>query len=81
MRKVKVGQQRLPGIGSLFELRTACGLAVSVAHHPSGRRHLSLIEPGADEPLATVILSRTEALAVAALLTGTNIELTTTPTS
>jgi K+/H+ antiporter YhaU regulatory subunit KhtT len=81
MRKVKVTQERLPGIGTLFELRTACGLAVSVAYHPSGRRHVSLTEPGADEPLATVALSRTEALAVAALLTGTNIELTTMPKS
>jgi K+/H+ antiporter YhaU regulatory subunit KhtT len=77
MRKLKVRHERLPGIGDLFELDTAAGLTVTVVTHRSGRRDIAVGKMGADEPAITAALSRTESTAVAALLTGTNIELTT----
>jgi K+/H+ antiporter YhaU regulatory subunit KhtT len=76
MRKLKVRHERLPGVGDLFELDTAGGLTVSVACLRSGRRDIAVTQPGDDEPLATAALSRSEALAVAALLTGTAVEFT-----
>ena len=81
MRKLKVRHERLPGIGDRFELDTAAGLTVTVVNHRSGRRDISLGESGAETPLATASLSRTEAVAVVALLTGLHIELTTIPSS
>ena len=77
MRKLKVRHRRLPGIGDLFEVPTAAGLIVTVVTHRTGRRDIAVGRPGADKPVITAALSRTEATAVAALLTGTNIELTT----
>jgi K+/H+ antiporter YhaU regulatory subunit KhtT len=78
MRKLKVRQERLPGIGDRFELDTGGGLTITVVNHRSGRRDISLAERGAEVPLATAALSRAESVAVAALLTGLQIELITT---
>ena len=81
MRKLKVRHERLPGIGDRFEFDTTAGLTVTVVHHRSGRRDISLAEPGAENPLVSAALSRAESVAVAALLTGLHIELTTTAKS
>ena len=78
MRKMKVRHQPLPLVGDLFELGTSSGRTITVISLRSGRRDIAIGHPDAEEPLATVGLSRTEATAVAALLTGTHIELTTT---
>ena len=78
MRKLKVRHERLPGIGDRFELDTTGGLTITVVHHRSGRRDISLAQPGAEAPLVTTALSRAESVAVAALLTGLHIELTMT---
>jgi K+/H+ antiporter YhaU regulatory subunit KhtT len=79
MRKLHVRHQPLPGIGDMFQLDVTSGLTVSVISHRSGRRDLAITERQAEEPLATAALTRAEAIAVAALLTGTHIELTSTP--
>ena len=79
MRKLHVRHRPLPGIGDLFELDLASGLTLSVVGHRSGRRDLSLAEREADSPMVSAPLTRSEATAVAALLTGAHIELTTTP--
>jgi K+/H+ antiporter YhaU regulatory subunit KhtT len=78
MRRLKVRHEPLPRIGDLFEITPACGLTVTVVSHRSGRRDLSVGTPGEQQPLATVSLTRTEATALATLLTGAHIELTTT---
>jgi K+/H+ antiporter YhaU regulatory subunit KhtT len=79
MRKQKVQHQALPGIGDLFAIATGSGLTVTVVAHRSGRRSVTVGEPEADEPLASVALTRKEAVALAALLAGAHIELTPTP--
>ena len=79
MRKQRVRHEKLPRIGDLFEIATACGLTVTVVAHRSGRRDLTVGKPDEHQPLATVALTRTEATALATLLSGAHIELTMTP--
>lgn len=79
MRKLKVRHQPLPGVGDRFELVTASGLTLMVVSHRSGRRDIAIAEPGADAPVAIAGLTRIEAAAVAVLLTGAHVEITTTP--
>ncbi len=81
MRKLKVRHEPLPGIGELFELDTASGLTLTVVTHRSGRRHIAIGSRDEEQPIVTAGLSRAEALAVATLLSGAHIELTTTPRS
>ncbi len=76
MRKFKVLNQPLPGVGQLFELETSAGLTVSVVSHRSGRRDLVVADGKSEQPIVTAALTRAEAIAVAALLTGVHIELT-----
>lgn len=77
MRKVKVRHDPLPGIGELFQLETAAGLAVTIVTHRSGRRDIALGGADEEQPSVTVALTRAEAVAVATLLTGAFIELNT----
>jgi K+/H+ antiporter YhaU regulatory subunit KhtT len=79
MRKQKVKHRALPGIGDFFEIAIGSGLSVSVVNHRSGRRDLAVGVPGAAEPLVSASLTRNEAIALAALLTGAHIELIATP--
>jgi K+/H+ antiporter YhaU regulatory subunit KhtT len=79
MRKLKVRHDPLPGVGEAFELDAGSGLKVTVVAHRSGRRDVAIGRHGRDEPTATVALTRKEALALAALLSGTHIEITTAP--
>ena len=79
MRKLKVRHERLPKVGELFEVVADAGRVVTVVSHRTGRRDLSIREPASDEPLATVLLTRAEATALAALLFGAHIELVTDP--
>jgi TrkA domain protein len=78
MRKFKVRNQPLPGVGQLFELDTASGLTVSVITHRSGRRDLVVSDGKAEEPIVSAPLTRGEANAVAALLIGVHIEVALT---
>jgi TrkA domain protein len=78
MRKLKVGHEPLPGIGERFHIAAASGLTVTVVSHRSGRRDVAILEADADEPLATVALTKGEAAAVAAVLVGAQIELVRT---
>jgi K+/H+ antiporter YhaU regulatory subunit KhtT len=77
MRKVKVRHHRLPGIGDRFDLDTTSGSTVTVIGHRSGRRDLAISAPGAEAPEASTGLTRSEAAAIALLLTGAHVELTT----
>ncbi len=77
MRKLRVRRQLLSGVGELFELETSSGLTVVVVAHRSGRRQIALRAGDAERPAASTTLTRTEALAIAALLSGTHIELVT----
>lgn len=81
MRKLKVRHQPLPGIGELFELDAASGLTLTVVTHRSGRRDLAIGTGDEDQPKVTVGLTRTEALAVAMLLSGVQVELAMVPRS
>lgn len=78
MRKQKVKHRVLPGIGDFFEIAIGSGFSVSVVNHRSGRRDLAVGVPGADQPLVSASLTRSEANALAALLTGAHIELVAT---
>lgn len=77
MRKLKVQHEPLPGIGEIFELQTAGGDTMTIVAHRSGRRDVVVGRSDDAAPL-TARLTRAEAAAVAALLTGAHIELTTT---
>jgi K+/H+ antiporter YhaU regulatory subunit KhtT len=79
MRKLKVRHERLPSIGERFDLDTSSGLTITVISHRSGRQDVAITYRGSDEPLVTVALTKSEARAVAMLLAGAHIELTTTP--
>jgi K+/H+ antiporter YhaU regulatory subunit KhtT len=77
MRRVKVRHRRLAGIGDRFELDTTDGSTVTVISHRTGRRDIAIGVPGGDAPLAITGLTRSQATAVALLLTGAHVELTT----
>ncbi len=79
MRKLKVRHQTLPLLGELFELDTASGLTLTVVTHRSGRRDLAIGTRDEEQPTVTAGLTRTEALAIATLLSGTHLEVATTP--
>jgi K+/H+ antiporter YhaU regulatory subunit KhtT len=81
MRKLKVRHDRLPGIGEVSAFDVASALTVTVAAHRSGRREVAIRPRDRDEVDATLSVTRTEALALAAVLSGTYIELTITPSS
>jgi K+/H+ antiporter YhaU regulatory subunit KhtT len=77
MRKVSVQHERLPGVGESFELVTTSGFTVTVVNHHSGRRDIAIRGRGADDSLAIASLTDTEAAAIALLLTGAYVEVTT----
>ena len=79
MRSLKVRQQTLPRVGERFELDSDAGDTISVVSHGSGQKSLAIRRPGDEEPWASTTLSRDEAAALAALLTGAIIEVTTVP--
>ncbi len=78
---MKVRHQPLPGIGELFELDTASGLTLTVVTHRSGRRDIAIGARDEEQTAVTAGLTRAEALAIAALLSGAHIELATAPRS
>ncbi len=81
MRTLQVRHQRLPGIGELFELDTASGLTLTVVTHRSGRRDIASGTRDEARPAVTAGLTRAEALAIATLLSGAHIELSTPPSA
>jgi TrkA domain protein len=64
----------LPGIGHRYELRSADGGRVVIVLHRSGRRDLYLVEPGRDEPQATVTLTDTQSRTLGAILGGAYVK-------
>ena len=79
--KLQVRHERMFGIGELFELVTASGLAVTVVVQQSGHRELYIGQPASDERPSAVSLTQPEANAVATLLMDTHIELEARPDS
>jgi TrkA domain protein len=75
MRKLKIRHEPLPLIGERFHLDAASGLTITVVSHRTGRREVAVLETDGDEPPVTVVLTKGEAAAVAALLVGAQIEL------
>jgi K+/H+ antiporter YhaU regulatory subunit KhtT len=75
LQALGVRHHPLPGIGDLFEVDLEGGGALSVVQHRSGGRALMVRDGAACD--AAVEVTQPEALALAALLTGTQIELTT----
>lgn len=65
-----VGEVTLPGIGMRYDLHADEGGSLSVVIHHSGRRDVYLIEPGGDEPRASVTLSDSQARTLGAILSG-----------
>lgn len=59
----------LPGIGQRYDQRAAEGGPVTVVIHHSGRRDLYILD-GDDEPLASVVLTDSQARSLGAILGG-----------
>jgi TrkA domain protein len=72
---IHIREQRLPGIGSRYDLDVAEHRVLSVVARTDGSRELAVRAQGADETAVTVPLSREQAVAVAALLTGARFSI------
>ena len=81
MRKLKVQHPPQPAIGELSALDTASGVPLTVVTHRSGRRDMAIGTRDEEQPTVTAGLTRTEALAIATLLSGAHTELATAPRS
>lgn len=77
MRKVRVRHRLLPGVGELLELDTRSGQMVTIIVHRAGRREIGLRRRGDETAAATAPLTAAESVALAGLLTGAHIYLTT----
>ena len=75
MRRLRVRQRSLPGIGEVLELATRTGQTVTVVIHRSGRREIGLRRRGAETTEAKAYLTASEAVALAGLLTGARVYL------
>lgn len=81
--KLRIIEQRLPGIGHRYELVLGGGQRLVVVVEQAGGRELGVFRSGTEEPEHVVHLSQEQAVAVAALLSGARfaIERAETPTS
>ena len=75
MAGIKVQAQRLPGIGWRYSLPADQGRELAIVVENRGPRHLALVDPSTDESLTTMRLSEAEASALAALLTGSRLNI------
>jgi TrkA domain protein len=76
LRKLRIRQRFLPGIGELLELDTRSGQTVTIVVHRSGRREIGLRRREEEAAAATAPLTAAEAVALAGLLTGARVYLT-----
>lgn len=67
---VHVGTQRLPGVGWRYTVPADRGRQLLIVVEGTGDRHLVLVDPTLDNPLATIRLNPTTAGIIAALLAG-----------
>jgi hypothetical protein len=72
---VRVKAQRLPGVGWRYSMPADQSRQVMIVLEDGGSRHLVLVDPSLEEPLATVRMSDTDAGVVAALLTGARFDI------
>lgn len=78
--EVHVRQERVPGLGQLFQLAAPDGSAITVvAEDSTGRRELLVRAPGADEPSARVELPEAHAVTLATLLSGVRVVFESEP--
>ena len=77
MRKLRVRERSLPGVGELLELDTLSGQTVTIIVRRSGGREIGLRRRGDETAAATAPLTAAESIALAGLLTGARISLTT----
>ncbi|WP_214401104.1 hypothetical protein [Pseudonocardia lacus] len=75
MEHIRVGAQRLPGIGWRYSVPIDADRHVTIAVEDGGPRHLAIVDPSADDALSVVRLSEEDASVVAALLTGARFHL------
>lgn len=79
---VNIREHPLPGPGRLYELLLPEGTSISVAIDPrTGARSLSTLAHGEDEPALQVELDAPHAAALAALLSGLELQASPTPPS
>ena len=76
MRRLKIRHARMPGIGEKFEFVSGSCLTMTVVGQRSGRCDLSIGRGVGTDPMATASLTKSESTALAALLVGAHIELT-----
>ncbi|MDQ3763620.1 MAG: hypothetical protein M3460_18930 [Actinomycetota bacterium] len=75
MADVRVQVQRLPGVGWRYTVPADQGRQLIIVVEDAGPRHLVLVDPWLDNPLATVRLSDTLSSVVAALLAGARFHI------
>jgi K+/H+ antiporter YhaU regulatory subunit KhtT len=76
MEQITVRHQPLPGVGDRFQLLAGSGWTVTVVCHGAGQRDLALVKTAGDQPIVTARLTGAEAKALAMLLAGVHITLT-----
>jgi nucleotide-binding universal stress UspA family protein/K+/H+ antiporter YhaU regulatory subunit KhtT len=72
---VIVQVQRLPGVGWRYTVPADQGRQLVIVVEDAGARHLVLVDPGLDNPFATVRLPNTWSSVVAALLAGARFHI------
>jgi len=73
---IEVGATRLPGVGWRYDIPLARGMRLLVLVEDRGRRHLVLAdEHGNEESWLSVPMTEEQSLAVAALLTGAQVNV------
>lgn len=75
MANVHVQAQRLPGIGWRYTVPANHGRQLLIVVEGTGDRHLVLVDPSLDNPLATVRLNATSSSVVAGLLAGARFHI------
>lgn len=76
---ISIQERTLPGVGRRYDLALDHCRQLSVIVSYSGQRRLSIGHEAADEPTATAVLSHTQAIAVAALLSGVHLTVRPAP--
>ncbi|MDQ4144388.1 MAG: hypothetical protein M3198_11710 [Actinomycetota bacterium] len=75
--KVRVREQRLPGIGHRYDIQLDDGRHLFVVVQTDGRRTVGIMTSASDNPDVVAILSQDQAVAVAAILTGARFAIDT----
>ena len=74
---IHIREQRLPGIGHRYEFEVDAGRKLTVVVQNRGRREVGLVSRLVDEPDVVVSLTREQAVALGALLSGARFSIDT----